>query len=95
MVKPQILHMHRQPSARPPASVSYLFTGLAVAPLGVLLLMLNAVGINFKVRHDCPAERCAALSVRHTTSACTRSAPAACLAACVAAAGTAAYASCG
>ena len=49
VVQPQILHMHRAPSARPPASVSYLFTGLAVAPLGVLVLMQASVGINFKV----------------------------------------------
>ena len=54
-VKPQILHMHRQPSPRPPASVAYLFTGLALAPLGALAAMLNSVGINFKVGQPHPA----------------------------------------
>ena len=58
LTRPQILHMHRAPSARPPAAVSYLFTGLAAAPLGVLVVLLGSVGINFDVscRH-CSLQR--------------------------------------
>ncbi|KAK9807280.1 hypothetical protein WJX73_007465 [Symbiochloris irregularis] len=45
---PEIRHIFRQPAARPPQAVSYLFTGLAVAPLAVLLYMLASIGVNFK-----------------------------------------------
>lgn len=47
--KPEIVHIERAPGKRPPSVVSMLFTGLALAPLGLLYLMLSSVGANLKV----------------------------------------------
>lgn len=46
---PQIAHLFRQPAPRPPEAVSYLFTGLALAPLGVLVFLLASIGVNVQV----------------------------------------------
>ena len=47
--KPEIVHLQRVPGRRPPSAVSVLFTGLALAPLLLLFVMLSSVGANLKV----------------------------------------------
>lgn len=47
--KPEIVHIQRTPGRRPLSAVSLLFTGLALAPLGLLGVMLSSVGANLKV----------------------------------------------
>ncbi|MEW5309436.1 MAG: hypothetical protein WDW38_001325 [Sanguina aurantia] len=47
--KPEIVHQHRLPSARPPTTISLVFTGLVLLPLiGVVLVVLTVVKTNFK-----------------------------------------------
>ncbi|WIA23212.1 hypothetical protein OEZ86_010100 [Tetradesmus obliquus] len=45
--KPNIAHIFRTPDKRAPAVVSLAFTGLALAPLALLVLYLGALGVNF------------------------------------------------
>lgn len=42
--------VQRAPDKRAPAIVSLVFTGLTVAPLGLLVMYLGTLGVNFKVR---------------------------------------------
>lgn len=49
--RPVINHIFRQPEKRPPAALSYAFTGLALAPLAVLAYLLIELKANLKVRH--------------------------------------------
>jgi hypothetical protein len=44
-----LLPLQRPPTKGAPAVVSLAFTGLAVAPLAVLLVYLGALGVNLKV----------------------------------------------
>jgi len=44
--KPEIIHMFREPEKRPPATVSYAFTVLAVLPLLVLVVAWKLLGVN-------------------------------------------------
>ena len=43
-----INHIFPEPEARPPATVSLLFTGLTLAPLGVLVILWGIIGFNLK-----------------------------------------------
>jgi len=47
-VKPEIRHIFRAPDKQPPVVISLAFTGLALAPLGILLIALTQMGINFQ-----------------------------------------------
>ena len=47
--KPEIQHRFREPAPRPPVVVSVVAAGLALAPLGLLVYLLSAVGGNLKV----------------------------------------------
>lgn len=49
--KPEIVHIQRTPGRRPHSVVSVLFTALALAPLGLLYVMLSSLGANIKVSH--------------------------------------------
>jgi hypothetical protein len=42
--------VQRPPAKRGPAIVSLAFTGLALAPLAVLIIYLGVLGVNIKVR---------------------------------------------
>jgi len=44
--KPEIIHMFREPEKRPPATVSYAFTVLAVLPLLILIVAWKLLGVN-------------------------------------------------
>jgi hypothetical protein len=46
----------RPPAKRGPAVVSLAFTGLALAPLALLVIYLGMLGVNFKVRGDTLAQ---------------------------------------
>eukprot|EP00879_Flechtneria_rotunda_P027042 GHRR01028901.1.p1 GENE.GHRR01028901.1~~GHRR01028901.1.p1 ORF type:complete len:267 (+),score=87.20 GHRR01028901.1:175-975(+) len=50
--KPNIAHTFRAPDKRAPAIVSLTFTGLALAPLGLLVIHLTSLGVNLKVIGD-------------------------------------------
>ncbi|KAL3162543.1 proteasome regulatory particle base subunit [Trebouxia sp. C0010 RCD-2024] len=60
--KPEIVHIGRAPGKRPLSVVSMLFTGLALAPLGLLYLMLSSVGANLKGFPKGGASRLAAIA---------------------------------
>lgn len=54
-LKPNIEHIFRPPASRPPAIVSLVFTGLALAPLVFLLGALGLLGVNLKALPVGPA----------------------------------------
>ena len=75
--KPEIVHIQRTPGRRPLSAVSLLFTGLALAPLGLLAVMLSSVGANLKVsvagglQHSISAIQCLVSNLpAHVTHAC-------------------------
>ncbi|GFR49110.1 hypothetical protein Agub_g10906 [Astrephomene gubernaculifera] len=54
-IKPEIHHIFRAPEKRPPVVVSYVFAGLALLPLVVVLLYVPAAtGVNFKAFSAAP-----------------------------------------
>jgi hypothetical protein len=42
--------VQRAPDKQPPVVISLAFTGLALVPLGILLIALTQMGVNFQVR---------------------------------------------
>lgn len=78
--KPEIVHIQRTPGRRPLSIVSLLFTGLALAPLALLAVMLSSVGANLKVsvalklQHMSAISRpvdCSPACVTHACHLCT------------------------
>ncbi|KAG2445474.1 hypothetical protein HXX76_000090 [Chlamydomonas incerta] len=54
-IKPEIAHIFRAPEKRPPAIVSLVFAGLALAPLAIVILYVPiATGVNFKAWSAAP-----------------------------------------
>ena len=44
--KPEIRHLFREPEKRPPQVVSTAFTGLCLAPIGIMIIAWMKLGVN-------------------------------------------------